>query len=166
MKWFILLVGVVVLCFTLALVFGLIGGGMSRGTSSLSHEPLPDDALTDADFDELHFDVGLRGYRMSEVDGVIDRLRRELREKDEQIGVLRGPSRPPADGVRSETDAATSLSAATERSGVDSPPDENVDTDELDAGRGETRQTDTVTPGTDKPATVQTEQPQHSEPHG
>ena len=97
MKWFILLVGIVVICFLVALVLGLAGGGMGRPTSSLSHEPLPDEPIRDSDFDDLVFDVGLRGYRMSQVDGVVDRLRRELREKDEEIAVLRGeqPSGPP-----------------------------------------------------------------------
>ena len=100
MTWFLLFVGVVVVCFVAALVLGLIGagsvGGLGGGTRSLSHEPLPDDEIADADFDDLVFDVGLRGYRMSQVDGVVDRLRRELRQKDEEIAVLRGgtPSQP------------------------------------------------------------------------
>ena len=80
MKWFILFVGIVVLCFVVALVLGFVGGGMGRPTSSLSHEPLPDEPIKDSDFDDLVFDVGLR----------VDRLRRELREKDEEIAVLRG----------------------------------------------------------------------------
>ena len=89
MKWFILLVGIVVLCFVVALILGLAGGGLGRNTTSLSHEPLPDELIRDTDFDDLVFDVGARGYRMSQVDGVVDRLRRELREKDEEIAVLR-----------------------------------------------------------------------------
>lgn len=92
MKWFILVVGIVVLCGVVALVLGLAGGGLGRPTSSLSHEPLPDEPIADADFDDLVFDVGARGYRMSQVDGVVDRLRRELRERDEEIAVLRGES--------------------------------------------------------------------------
>lgn len=90
MKWVILLTGVVVICFVAALVLGLVGGGMGAATSSLRHEPLPDAPLTDDDLDALELDVTARGYRMSQVDGVIDRLRRELREKDEEIAVLRG----------------------------------------------------------------------------
>ena len=90
MKWFILFVGVIVVCFVVALILGLVGGAMSRPTSSLSHEPLPDEPIDDADFDDLVFDVGVRGYRMSQVDGVVDRLRRELREKNAEIAVLRG----------------------------------------------------------------------------
>lgn len=90
MKWFILFVGVVVVCFVAALLLGLASGGMGGPGSSLSHEPLPDDELHDDDLDELTFDVTARGYRMSQVDGVIDRLRRELRERDAELAVLRG----------------------------------------------------------------------------
>lgn len=94
MNWFILLVGIVVLCGVVALLMGYVGGGMGRATTTLSHEPLPDGELTDADFEGLQFDVGLRGYRMSEVDSVIARLHRELKEKDEQIAVLRRDGAP------------------------------------------------------------------------
>lgn len=92
MKWFILLVGIVVLCFVVALMLGWVGGlagGLGRPASSLSHEPLPEDELHNDDLEELAFDVTFRGYRMSQVDGVLDRLRRELREKDEHIAFLR-----------------------------------------------------------------------------
>lgn len=102
MKWLILFVGIVVLCGVAALVLGILGGGMGRATSTLRHEPLPDGELTDVDFEQLQFDVGLRGYRMSEVDAVIGRLRRELRDKDEQIAVLRGDVSLPVDEVPDE----------------------------------------------------------------
>ncbi|HET6666177.1 MAG TPA: DivIVA domain-containing protein [Intrasporangium sp.] len=106
MKWFILLVGIVVLCFVVALMLGL-GGGMGRPTSSLSHEPLPEGDLHDDDLAELRFDVTARGYRMSQVDGVVDRLRRELREKDEHIAFLRsGSVRTPAVTAADEPAAA------------------------------------------------------------
>lgn len=91
MKWFILVVGLVVVCYVAALLLGLVrGGGMGAPTSSMHHEPLPDAPLADEDLAALAFDVTARGYRMSEVDAVVDRLRRELRERDEQIAVLRG----------------------------------------------------------------------------
>lgn len=104
MKWFILLVGIVVLCGVVALLLGYVGGGMGRTTTTLSHEPLPEDELSDADVEQLRFDVGLRGYRMSEVDAVIGRLRRALKEKDEQIAVLRGEPSGPVE--RRETSSA------------------------------------------------------------
>lgn len=106
MKWFILLVGLLVICFVAALVLGLIGGGMGRATSSLHHDPLPDTPLTDDDLDGLRFDVTARGYRMSEVDAVIARLQRELREKDEQIAVLTGGAVGPTPGDATAEDVA------------------------------------------------------------
>ncbi|MDV3221414.1 DivIVA domain-containing protein [Intrasporangium sp.] len=120
MKWFILLVGVVVLCFVVALVLGWVGGvagGMGRPGSSLSHEPLPEGELHDDDLEELAFDVTFRGYRMSQVDGVVDRLRRELREKDEHIAFLRsrlGAADDPASPDGSAAVEATEATAATE----------------------------------------------------
>jgi hypothetical protein len=114
-KWLILLVGVVVVCFVVALVLGLAGGGLGRASASLSHEPLPEEPLRDSDFDDLVFDVAARGYRMSQVDGVVDRLRRELREKDEEIAVLRGE--PPLEEQRSS--GATVVEEADEADEAD-----------------------------------------------
>ncbi|HET7398623.1 MAG TPA: cell division protein DivIVA [Intrasporangium sp.] len=89
MKWVILLAGVVVVCFVAALVLGLVGGGMGGATSTLRHQPLPEERLRDDDLAALELDVTARGYRMSQVDGVLDRLRRELRDRDEEIASLR-----------------------------------------------------------------------------
>ena len=114
MKWFVLLVGIVVLCFVVALILGLAGGGLGRNTTSLSHEPLPDEPIRDSDFDDLVFDVGARGYRMSQVDGVVDRLRRELREKDAEIAVLRGDEAPVASDEADEADGAAAAAEAAE----------------------------------------------------
>ena len=88
-----------------ALLLGL-GGGMGRPTSSLSHEPLPEGDLHDEDLDELRFDVNVRGYRMSQVDGVVDRLRRELREKDEHIAFLESGSAVTPDEPRPDAEEA------------------------------------------------------------
>lgn len=107
MKWFILFVGVIVLCGVVALVLGLAGGGMGRSGTALSHEPLPDEPLADSDFDDLVFDVSVRGYRMGQVDGVVDRLRRELREKDEQIAVLRGEAAAAAEDPEADAQPET-----------------------------------------------------------
>ena len=125
MKWFILLVGIVVLCFVVALMLGL-GGGMGRPTSSLSHEPLPEGDLHDEDLAELTFDVTARGYRMSQVDGVVDRLRRELREKDEQIAFLRsGSVRTPEETAADDTDPAETTAEDASAETAANEPDVN-----------------------------------------
>lgn len=126
MKWFILFVGIVVICGVVALLLGRLGGGLGRPTTTLSHEPLPEDPLTEDDLDELRFDVAPRGYRMAQVDGVLARLRRELRVKDEELAVLRadrgravlaapvgqGPGQPPAaDPATTQVEGAPGESA-------------------------------------------------------
>lgn len=51
---------------------------------------LPDGrAMSAVDVDALRLPVALRGYRMAETDEALDRLARELTERDEQIEALR-----------------------------------------------------------------------------
>ncbi len=72
-----------------------------------------------ADVDRLRFSLGLRGYRMDQVDEVLDRLRDELAAKDLRIAELlasdAGAPAPAAGGdaaVAAEGDG-TSAGAAT-----------------------------------------------------
>ncbi|MCH8613678.1 DivIVA domain-containing protein [Arsenicicoccus dermatophilus] len=53
-------------------------------------EPLPAGPLDPAAVRELRFDQVLRGYRMDQVDEVLERLVGELRERDAEIARLRG----------------------------------------------------------------------------
>ena len=57
-----------------------------------------------ADVDRLRFSLGLRGYRMDQVDEVLDRLRDELAAKDLRIAELEasdaGAPAPAARGCR------------------------------------------------------------------
>ena len=48
----------------------------------------PDRPLMRTDVDMLRFSVGLRGYRMDEVDDVLDRLAYDLEARDARISVL------------------------------------------------------------------------------
>ncbi|KNX36507.1 DivIVA domain-containing protein [Luteipulveratus halotolerans] len=89
---------IVVLLALLLIVIGLATGvvigripvtGMDDATTTTPFEPLPAGPITDADLDELRFDQTLRGYRMTQVDGVIDRLRDELLSRDREIEQLR-----------------------------------------------------------------------------
>ena len=141
MKWLFLFVGIVVICFVVALVLGLAGGGLGRTSASLSHEPLPDEPIRDADFDDLVFDVGARGYRMSQVDGVIDRLRRELREKDEEIAVLRGEDpaalREPAAGRSVDADEEPDQPDRPESDASEAAPTEPVASEPVRSEGGE-----------------------------
>lgn len=89
MSWLILAVAIGLAALTIAIVLGRIpvGGGMGRPSRNLAHLPLPEGRLTESDLAALRFDVEPRGYRMSEVDAVIDRLRRELAERDGAVPV-------------------------------------------------------------------------------
>ena len=49
---------------------------------------LPDEPLTSADVEGVRFSMALRGYRMAEVDAVLERLARELDERDRRIAEL------------------------------------------------------------------------------
>jgi DivIVA domain-containing protein len=83
--WLALFVAVIVAVVTAAAVLGRVDGSLADATTTMSHVPLPEDQLTPADIDELRFDTAMRGYRMSQVDGVIDRLRREIADLDDEL---------------------------------------------------------------------------------
>lgn len=70
--------------------------------------PLPKDPLTPDDVGRLRFSMAARGYRMSEVDLALERLAKELADRDKRIGLLeaatRGKSKPePVAPVREAT---------------------------------------------------------------
>jgi len=75
--WLALFVAVVVAVVTAAAVLGRVDGS------------LPDDQLTPDDIDELRFDTAMRGYRMSQVDAVIERMRREIGDLDDELSRAR-----------------------------------------------------------------------------
>ncbi len=49
---------------------------------------LPPGPLRSEDVSSVRFDMALRGYRMSEVDEVLERLAADLRARDERIAAL------------------------------------------------------------------------------
>lgn len=72
-----------------AAVLGRFGGAMDDPVTTTPFEPLPAGALKSADVAEIRFDQTMRGYRMGQVDDVLDRLRTELDERDAEIARLR-----------------------------------------------------------------------------
>ena len=85
MIWLALLVAVLVAVATAAAVLGRVDGSLADATTTMSHVPLPADPLTPGDLDGLRFDTALRGYRMSQVDVVVDRLRREIADLQTEL---------------------------------------------------------------------------------
>ena len=84
----------------------LLGRGETRPPADLDRSPveLPDDRpVTSADLRALRMSVAVRGYRMSEVDWLVDLLAHALDDRDAEIARLRsGPApdgAPPSDGA-------------------------------------------------------------------
>ncbi len=50
--------------------------------------------MTIDDIDDVRFEQAPRGYRMDEVDQLVDRLAQEIEARDEEIARLRGQTRP------------------------------------------------------------------------
>jgi DivIVA domain-containing protein len=92
---FLVLVLVVLVGLVVALVLGRFGGrdaAMVAPTSTSPFEPLPEGRLDADGVREVRFDIGLRGYRMDQVDTTLDRLAGELRSRDEELAALRDRS--------------------------------------------------------------------------
>lgn len=88
--------------------------GMAAPVANLPPVLLPD-APQPADVDKLRFSLGLRGYRMDQVDEVLDRLRDELAAKDARIAELLMPDAgSPAPAV-DESDAAVAEGAVVQQ---------------------------------------------------
>ncbi|KOG79072.1 MULTISPECIES: cell division protein DivIVA [Streptomyces] len=88
--WFLLIAMVVVVAaVTLAVVGGGAAGGLGEAAPDRLYDPLPADRpASRADVEALRLPVCVRGYRMNDVDDVLDRLGAELAERDARIAEL------------------------------------------------------------------------------
>lgn len=64
------------------------GDGLEEPLTDLARPYLPDGRLVPADVDGVHFAVAFRGYRMDQVDSVLDRLSEEIVARDQRITAL------------------------------------------------------------------------------
>lgn len=90
MFWFQLAVVVLLL---IAVGWIAVGGGghMSAPTPDRPDPAVPDTGLLGrGDVDKVRFSVGARGYRMDEVDDVLDRLAYEIDVRERRIAELEG----------------------------------------------------------------------------
>jgi DivIVA domain-containing protein len=86
--WFILVVMVVVLGAAALVALGA-GGSLPEAEQDRITVRLPQErALNRQDVDELRLPMALRGYRMDEVDDLLDRLAAELAQRDVRIAEL------------------------------------------------------------------------------
>ncbi|MEV7999180.1 DivIVA domain-containing protein [Pseudarthrobacter oxydans] len=90
----------------------LLDGGFEQPPANLPPVLLPAQAAPE-DVDRVRFSLGLRGYRMDQVDQVLDDLRDQLASKQDEI-----------DGLRAEL-LALQEAGATEPGGT-APPAKNT----------------------------------------
>jgi len=92
---FLVLIVILLIGLTAAAVMGKIGGFMADATSSQSFSGVPAGPMSTENMVHLHFDQALRGYRMDQVDKVIDALSARLRELESEAAGT-GTSSPAA----------------------------------------------------------------------
>jgi DivIVA domain-containing protein len=64
------------------------GDGLEEPFPDMERPYLPDGRIEPVDIDDVHFAVAFRGYRMDQVDAVLDRLSAELVVRDQHIAAL------------------------------------------------------------------------------
>ena len=95
MSYFLIFLAVIVAAVVAFYVVGLkkpagpaiMADGLAEPVANLPPVMLPDDPAP-ADVDRIRFSLGLRGYRMEQVDEVLDLLRDRLAERDARIAEL------------------------------------------------------------------------------
>lgn len=88
-EWFIAVVVVAAFGVAAVVAAGGLGSMAPEPTRDVFRQDLPNDrALTGEDLQRLRFGVALRGYAMSQVDDVLDRLSGELSARDQRIAEL------------------------------------------------------------------------------
>lgn len=94
------LLGVAAVLFAAAVLSTRDGAVLADAPRDAADVPLPDGPMRPEDVGRLRFSLAARGYRMSEVDLALERLARELADRDRRIGLLEaaaeGHQAPPA----------------------------------------------------------------------
>ncbi|MEO3942398.1 DivIVA domain-containing protein [Paenarthrobacter nicotinovorans] len=98
MSFFLVFLAIVIVGAVLYLGAGIVrgrpvGAGLDEPVPNLPPVVLPSKAKP-SDVDSLRFALGLRGYRMDQVDQVLDDLRDQLQAKDSEIERLSALAEP------------------------------------------------------------------------
>jgi len=87
--WVFLIAAILVIGAGVMFAVGRLDGELPEVVPDRAPLALPDDRqLGRADVDGVKFAVGMRGYRMDEVDDVLDRLAAEVSQRDARIADL------------------------------------------------------------------------------
>jgi len=119
--------GVLIVIFVAAVVATREGGELGDAPGDVADVGLPGGPLQPEDVHAVRFGVTVRGYRMSEVDEVLERVARELADRDERIALLvaaaeSGPNVAPAALASPASAPAGAASVATPASSPGAPP--------------------------------------------
>ena len=90
------ILGVLAVLFGAGVVATREGPILADARPDVADLDLPADGLQPEDVREVRFGLAIRGYRMSEVDEVLDRLAGALAERDARIAALEAPATTPA----------------------------------------------------------------------
>ena len=109
----------------IALVAAGRGDALAEAEPDVRPVGLPDDELTPGDLAAVRFPAVLRGYRMADVDAVIERAAAELALRDARIAELQQPAQPADPFVKRAADnpSAGNTSAGNPSAG-NAPVDE------------------------------------------
>ena len=88
-EWFIAAIAVAALGVAAMAAAGGMGQMSAQPVHDTYRQDLPDRPLTADDISTLRFGITLRGYAMAQVDDVLERLGREIAERDAEIAALR-----------------------------------------------------------------------------
>lgn len=131
MEWFIAVAIVAALGVAAVAAAGGLGAMAKEPVRDVYRQDLPDDRpLGAADINGLRFGIALRGYAMDQVDDILDRLSREIAERDELIARLR-TSDSAADEESGTVGVASVTAWSSPTSAVDAvgDPSDEVPTD-------------------------------------
>jgi DivIVA domain-containing protein len=85
---FFVLIVIVLVGLTTAAVLGRLGGFLADATTSHSFNGVPPGPISTQDIEQLHFDQALRGYRMDQVDEVLDALCVRVKDLESEVASL------------------------------------------------------------------------------
>ena len=99
MEWFIAVVAIAALGVAAMAAAGGVGEMSQEPVYDVYRQQLPEGPLSAADIRGARFGTALRGYAMSQVDDLLERLAAEIAERDARIAELTAMGPPDAPSV-------------------------------------------------------------------
>ena len=96
MEWFIAVVAIAALGVAAMVAAGGVGEMSSEPVYDTYRQQLPPGPLDAEDIRRARFGLALRGYAMNQVDDLLERLAREVADRDARIAELTGAQRDTA----------------------------------------------------------------------